>query len=43
MIVAWFIIALYIIIGLGLLAGLIYVIVKRMEDRDNENFERRDN
>lgn len=43
MIVAGFVIALYLIIGLGLLIGLIYVIVKRIEDRKKEEFERRDN
>lgn len=40
---AWMIIVLYILGGLGLLAGLIYVIVKRLEDRDKEDFEKRDN
>lgn len=43
MMIAWLIIALYVIIGLGLFAGLIYVIVKRVEDKEKEDFERRDN
>lgn len=34
---------LYGLIGLAILAALIYVIVKRLEDRDKENFEKRDN
>ena len=33
---------LYGLAGLGGLALLIYVIVKRMQDRDNEDFEKRD-
>tara|TARA_B100000508_G_scaffold141095_1_gene146784 strand:+ start:62161 stop:62292 length:132 start_codon:yes stop_codon:yes gene_type:complete len=43
MMIAWFIVVIYVLIGLGLLAGLIYVIVKRIQDRENEDFERRDN
>lgn len=39
---AWLIIVLYILGGLGLLAGLIYVVIKRFEDRDKEDFEKRD-
>ncbi len=41
--IAWFIFALYIIGGLAVLAGLIYVIVKRFNDKEKENFENRDN
>lgn len=42
MMLAWLIIVLYILGGLGLLAGLIYVVIKRFEDRDKEDFEKRD-
>lgn len=40
---AWLVVVVYVIIGLALLAGLIYVIVKRFEDREKEDFEKRDN
>lgn len=43
MIVVWFIFALYILGGLAVLAGLIYVISKRIKDRKNEDFEQRSN
>lgn len=40
---AWLVVVVYVVIGLALLAGLIYVIIKRLEDREKEDFEKRDN
>ena len=38
-----FIVSVYLMIGLILFALLIYFIVKRIDDKANEDFEKRDN
>ncbi len=42
-IIAVAIIAVEVLVILGVIGLLIYFIIKRREDRKNENFERRDN
>ena len=39
----FFIIAFYTFLALSTIALLIYLIVKRIEDKDKETFEKRDN
>ena len=38
-----FIILIYMFVILFIIAALIYVIIRRVEDHDSENFEKRDN
>ena len=39
----YFILSLYFMVGLVLFALLIYFIIKRIDDKANEDFEKRDN